>query len=551
MKELSLIPRQICDLECLLNGAFQPLQGFCTKEQYESILKDRRLPDGSVWPMPITLDVDSSSGIAEGDVVGLYDQEGLHLADLTVSSCWQADKNKEAKAVFQTTDDTHPGVSYLFHNTKETYIGGALAFKSLPHHYDFRQLRKTPEQVKQSFHDKGWDKVVAFQTRNPMHRAHQELTIRAAENLGAKLLIHPVVGMTKPGDVDHYTRVHCYQELLNTYKENTAELSLLPIAMRMAGPVEALWHALIRRNYGCTHFIVGRDHAGPGKDKNGNDFYGPYDAQEMVAQYEQEIGIEMVPFQELVYCKERDHYVPMNEIKSDETVLKISGTEFRRMLKAGEDIPSWFSYPGIIKELRKKYPPRSQQGLTLFFTGLSGAGKSAIANAVLIRLMEIADRNITLLDGDVVRKHLSSELGFSKEHRDLNILRIGYVAHEITKHGGIAICAPIAPYQKTRRQVRDMVSEVGAFMEVYISTPLDVCEQRDRKGLYKKAREGIIKEFTGISDPYEVPENAELVIDTREYSIEQSVDYIVEKLYQEGFFVKEFEDVREERVAPA
>jgi len=303
----------------------------------------------------------------------------------------------------------------------------------------------------------------------------------------------------------------------------------------MAGPVEALWHALIRKNYGCTHFIVGRDHAGPGKDRSGKDFYGPYDAQTLVAQYQPEIGIEMVPFQEVVYIKERDAYAPVNEVAPNETSLNISGTEFRRMLKAGEEIPSWFSYPAVIEELKKKFPSRDKQGIALFFTGLSGAGKSTIANALRIHLMELLDRPVTLLDGDLVRKNLSSELGFSKEHRDINILRIGYVASEITKHGGIAICAPIAPYKATRRKVRDMISGAGAFMEIYISTSLDTCESRDRKGLYKLAREGVIKEFTGISDPYEVPENAELVINTENKTVEACVQTIIGKLSVEGY----------------
>lgn len=537
MQEIFLTPRQRCDIECLLNGAFAPLIGFNDQKTYQSILENRRLPKGEVWPMPITLDVkaDQAATLKIGEKIGLYDQEGLHLANMIITDIWQPNKSAEAMAVYKTLDETHPGVNYLMNIAGDVYIGGTLEKVALPNHYDFTHLRFTPEQLKQKFKEKGIKKVVAFQTRNPMHRAHQELTLRAAKEQGAHLLIHPVVGMTKPGDVDHYTRVRCYQSIIETYPENSATLSLLPIAMRMAGPVEALWHALIRKNYGCTHFIVGRDHAGPGKDKNGQDFYGPYDAQEFVKQYQDEIGIQMVPFYELVYVKDRDAYMQEDQVKPDETVLKISGTEFRRMLKTGEEVPDWFSYPGIIQELRKTFPAREKQGLTIFFTGLSGAGKSTIANALLIKLMELTDRSVTLLDGDLVRKNLSSELGFSREHRDLNILRIGYVASEITKHGGIAICAPIAPYRATRRQVRDMVSEVGGFVEVYISTSLDVCEHRDRKGLYKKARAGIIKEFTGISDPYEVPEKAEIVINTAEHSIEQEVMMIVNKLRELGY----------------
>jgi len=537
MQSITLSPRQVCDIECLLNGAFAPLSGFCTQQEYESILAKQRLPDGSIWPMPITLDV--SEQVAESyklnDVVALHDPEGLHVANLTIESIWQPDKAYEADRVFGTQDETHPGVHYLMQVAGSIYVGGKLEKVALPHHYDFTHLRLTPDQLKQRFSQLGCKKIVAFQTRNPMHRAHQELTLRAAKQHDAHLLIQPVVGMTKPGDVDHFTRVQCYQQLLPTYPEGSVTLSLLPIAMRMAGPVEALWHALIRKNYGCTHFIVGRDHAGPGKDKNGQDFYGPYDAQEMVAKYQDEMGIAMVPFQELVYVKERDQYMPCDQVQPGESVLKLSGTEFRRMLKVGESIPAWFSYPGIIAELKKKYPPRDKQGLTLFFTGLSGAGKSTVANALRMRLMELLDRPITLLDGDLVRKNLSSELGFSKAHRDLNILRIGYVASEITKHGGIALCAPIAPYQATRRKVRDMVSDVGAFVEIYMSTSLDVCEQRDRKGLYKLARAGKIQGFTGISDPYEVPEHAELVIDTKISTVEQSVQQLLDYLMAQGY----------------
>ena len=355
---------------------------------------------------------------------------------------------------------------------------------------------------------------MAFQTRNPLHRAHQELTFRAAREAQANLLIHPVVGMTKPGDIDHFTRVRCYEAVLDKYPTSTTHMSLLNLAMRMAGPREALWHALIRRNHGCTHFIVGRDHAGPGKNSAGDDFYGPYDAQDMVTEYADEIGLEMVPFKHMVYVQERAEYQPADEVAEGATVLNISGTELRRRLLEGLDIPEWFSFPEVVTELRKTKPARSKQGFTVFFTGLSGSGKSTIANALMVKLMELGGRPVTLLDGDVVRKHLSSELGFSKEHRDINIQRIGYVASEITKNGGIAICAPIAPYTATRRTVREMIEEYGAFIEVHVATSVEECERRDRKGLYKLAREGKIKEFTGISDPYEVPEKAELVVDT-------------------------------------
>ncbi|MGB5543333.1 MAG: bifunctional sulfate adenylyltransferase/adenylylsulfate kinase [Gammaproteobacteria bacterium] len=532
-----LTPRQVCDIELLLNGAFSPLEGFLNQADYDGVVKDMRLADGTLWPMPITLDVSEAfaAGIKGGDTVALRDQEGVLIATMEIEDIWTPDKAAEAAGVFGSTDEAHPGVHYLMNLAHPVYVGGKLRGVESPIHYDFRHLRDTPAELRQRFLKMGWRKVVAFQTRNPMHRAHQELTFRAAREVEANLLLHPVVGMTKPGDVDHFTRVRCYENLLHHYPEQTTSLSLLPLAMRMAGPREALWHALIRRNYGCTHFIVGRDHAGPGKNSKGEDFYGPYDAQELMNQYRDEIGIEMVPFKMVVYVEDRAQYVPVDETKEGETVLNISGTEFRRRLQEGLEIPPWFSYPDVIQELRKTHPPRHKQGLVVFFTGLSGSGKSTIANALMVKLMEQGGRRITLLDGDIVRKNLSSELGFSREHRDLNILRIGYVASEIANNGGIAICAPIAPYTATRRQVRDMAEAVGGMVEIHVSTPLEVCEERDRKGLYAKARAGIIKEFTGISDPYEEPENAEMVIDTREMSPDQAAHRIVVKLESMGY----------------
>ena len=537
LKSWDLTARQLCDIELLLNGAFSPLEGFLNQRDYESVVDSMRLADGTVWPMPVTLDVTEAfaDAVAAGDEIALRDPEGVLIATLAVEDLWRPDKAVEAKGVYGTEDVTHPGVHYLMHQAHPVYLGGRLRGVESPIHYDFRHLRDTPGELRRRFSKLGWRKVVAFQTRNPMHRAHQELTFRAARQVEANLLIHPVVGMTKPGDVDHYTRVRCYEHLLNHYPEQTTSLSLLPLAMRMAGPREALWHALIRKNYGCTHFIVGRDHAGPGKDSHGNDFYGPYDAQELLEQFKDEIEIRMVPFQMVVYVEDRAQYVPVDETREGDTVLNISGTEFRRRLQEGLEIPHWFSYPEVIQELRKTHPPRHRQGFTIFFTGLSGAGKSTIANALMVKLMELGGRRVTLLDGDVVRKNLSSELGFSREHRDLNILRIGYVASEITKNGGIAICAPIAPYASTRRQVRGMAEEVGGFVEIHVATPIETCEQRDRKGLYAKARAGIIKEFTGISDPYEAPESPEMIIDTREMTPDEAAHRIIVKLESLGY----------------
>jgi sulfate adenylyltransferase len=532
-----LTERQVCDIELILNGGFSPLEGFLTRAEYDGVVKDMRLPSGVLWPMPITLDVTSefAADVKSGQTIALRDQEGVLIATLDVADNWTPDKSEEARSVYGTEDEKHPGVNYLANIANPVYLGGKLRGVEPPSHYDFRGLRDTPAELRERFRKLGWRKVVAFQTRNPMHRAHQELTFRAARDNEANLLIHPVVGMTKPGDVDHYTRVRCYEHLLAQYPEQTTALSLLGLAMRMAGPREALWHALIRKNFGCTHFIVGRDHAGPGDDSNGNPFYGPYEAQDLMKEYAADLDIAMVPFQLMVYVEDRAEYMPIDQTTEDQKVLNISGTEFRRRLEQGLDIPDWFSFPTVVEELRKSYPPRHKQGVTIFFTGLSGSGKSTIANALLIKLLEVGDRPVTLLDGDHVRKSLSSELGFSKEHRDLNIQRIGFVASEICKNGGIAICAPIAPYTATRRLVREMNEAVGGFVEVHVATSVEVCESRDRKGLYAKARAGIIKEFTGISDPYEAPENPEVLIDTAELSPDLAAHRIIVKLESMGF----------------
>jgi sulfate adenylyltransferase len=538
LTSLDLTPRQICDLELLMNGGFNPLKGFLSEEDYNGVVENMRLADGTLWPMPITLDVSEkfADSIELGQDIALRDQEGVILGTMTVTDKWEPNKSLEAEKVFGADDLAHPAVNYLHNTAGKIYLGGPVTGIQQPVHYDFRARRDTPNELRAYFRKLGWRRVVAFQTRNPLHRAHQELTFRAAKDAQANLLIHPVVGMTKPGDVDHFTRVRCYEAVLDKYPASTTTMSLLPLAMRMAGPREAVWHGLIRKNYGCTHIIVGRDHAGPGKNSAGEDFYGPYDAQELFAQHQEEMGIEMVDFKHMVYVQERAQYEPADEIadKDNVTILNISGTELRRRLAEGLEIPEWFSFPEVVKELRKTKPPRSKQGFTVFFTGLSGSGKSTIANALMTKLMEMGGRPVTLLDGDVVRKHLSSELGFSKEHRDINIKRIGYVASEITKNGGIAICAPIAPYTATRRAVREMIEEYGAFCEVHVATALEECEKRDRKGLYKLAREGKIKEFTGISDPYEVPENAELVVETENVEVDNCAHQVILKLEAMG-----------------
>lgn len=532
-----LTPRQLCDLELLLNGGFSPLRGFMRRADYDAVCAALRLADGTLWPLPIVLDVDEkfAQKLAVNQPIALRDPEGVMLAVLYVEEVWQPDRRAEVAAVYGTANAEHPGVAHVLKQTQPWYVGGRLEGIQLPEHYDFRPLRLTPTELRNEFAHLGWRKVIAFQTRNPMHRAHYELTIRAIRAYEANLLVHPVVGMTKPGDIDHYTRVRGYQALLPHYPKHTAKLSLLPIAMRLGGPREAIWHAIIRKNYGCTHLIVGRDHAGPGKDSAGKDFYGPYAAQELLKQYEAELKVQMVPFAMMLYVPEKDAYFPDDEISAGIHTLNISGTELRNRLAEGREIPHWFTFPEVAAELQRTHPPRSQQGFTVFFTGLSGSGKSTIARVLLVKLLEMGGRPVTLLDGDIVRKNLSSELGFSKEHRDLNIRRIGFVANEITKNGGIAICAPIAPYDSVRKEVRALIQPQGGFILVHVATALEVCEQRDRKGLYAKARAGILKEFTGISDPYEEPPDADSVIDTALLTPEEAAQEVLLHLEHEGY----------------
>jgi sulfate adenylyltransferase len=496
-----------------------------------------RLADGTIWPMPVVLDVPEATAreLAPGRTLALRDPEGVLLAALHVDEVWKPDRLAEAEAVYGTSSAQHPGAAYLREETHPYYVGGPLEGVQLPVHYDFRALRLSPSELRAEFTRLGWRRVVAFQTRNPLHRAHQTLTFRAANDVQANLLIHPVVGLTKPGDVDHYTRVRCYQAILPRYPQHMVKLALLPLAMRMGGPREAVWHAIIRKNHGCSHFIVGRDHAGPGADSQGKPFYDPYAAQQLLRAHESELGVAMVPFKDMVYLEDQAAYAPEDEVAPGARVLKISGTELRRRLAEGSEIPEWFTFPEVARELRASYPPRHQQGFTVFLTGLSGAGKSTIANVLLTKFLELGGRPVTLLDGDIVRKHLSSELGFSREHRNINIRRIGFVAAEITKNGGIAMCAPIAPYDQVRKEIRRMIEPLGGFVLVHVATPLAVCEQRDRKGLYAKARAGLIQEFTGISDPYEPPPDADVVLDTTDMTPGEAAQEILLYLERCGY----------------
>ena len=531
---LDLTARQLCDIELLLNGGFSPLDGFMSQKDYDAVLEKWQLADGTFWPMPITLDVSEtfSKSIKKNDKVALRDMEGVLIAIIEIGDIWQADKTNEAKKVFGTSNTAHPGVEYLLNQSGAIYVSGKLQGFEPPPHYDYKDLRESPAELRTRLKKRGWNKVVAFHARGAMHRAQQELTFRAAQQTEANLLIQPIVGMNKSDDLVHYSHIRCYQHIMEKYPAQTTALSLLPLASRMGGPREALWHAIIRQNYGCSHFIVGKDHAGPESDDS---FYGQYEAQETFKKYQDKLEIQMVPFSNMVYVQEKAEYQPADEVADHETQFYISAGELNRRLEEGLDIPEWFSYPEIINELRKTYPPKNRQGYTVFFTGLSGSGKSTVANALLVKFLQMGGRKVTLLDGDIVRQNLSKELGFSKEHRNINIIRIGYVASEITKHGGIAICAPIAPYTETRRKVRSIIEPHGGFIEVHVSTSLEVCEGRDRKGLYAKARKGIIKEFTGISDPYEAPEFPEVEINTAGLSPDQAAQQVILKLERLGY----------------
>ena len=538
MRSYTLTDRQLCDCEMIIDKSFYPLNRFMNEDDYQMVLSNMRLSTGELFPIPITLDVGKqfSEQVSIGEKIILREKEGFEIATMVIDSIWEPDFYEEAKLVYGTNDQYHPAVNYMLNTGNKVYIGGKIKKIAMPNHYDYRQYRLAPSDVKMKFKEKSWKKVVAFQTRNPLHRAHIEMTMKSMKELDAKLFLHPVVGLTKPGDVDHYTRVRCYQHVIEKYPKGSAMLALLPLAMRMGGPREALLHAIIRKNYGCTHLIIGRDHAGPGNDSKGNPFYEPYDAQRLLTKHKKEIGIEIVPFQFMVYTPSDNCYKPLESLDNNEDYLTISGTELRNILDKGGEIPEWFSYPEVTKELKKSRPPLDQRGFTIFFTGLSGSGKSTIANGLLIKFLEEGSRPVTLLDGDIVRTHLSSELGFSKEHRSLNVQRIGFVASEITKNGGIAICAPIAPYEHDRKINRELISKVGSFIEVFVNTSLEKCEERDSKGLYKLAREGKIKEFTGISDPYEEPKSPEIVINSDgSKSPQELVNIIFQKLTKMGY----------------
>ena len=541
LPSIQLSPRSLCDIELLAVGAFSPLDRFMGEADYSSVLQNMRLSNGTLFPIPITLPIEDTRDIQVGKSVALRTSNNELIAVMTIEEVFNWDLFKEAECVCGTTDTRHPLVAEMS-SWGRLYVSGPIRMIALPRHYDFVELRKAPAELRGLLQSMGFANVVAFQTRNPIHRAHEELTTRAARKIGGALLIHPVVGLTQPGDIDHFTRVRTYKILVEKYYDrHRTALSLLPLAMRMAGPREAVWHAIIRRNYGASHFIVGRDHVGPGKDSSGQPFYGPYDAQNLLQQFEDEIGVKMVPFKELVFLPDEDRYEERDHVPAGTRVSSISGTEVRiDYLGNGKKLPEWFTRPETAAVLSTISPPIHQRGFCVWFTGLSGAGKSTKAEVLANLLMEHG-RQLTLLDGDVIRTHLSKGLGFSKEDRDMNIRRIGFVASEIVRHHGLAICAAVSPYRATRSEVRSMVGE-GRFIEVFVDTPLEVCEQRDTKGMYAKARRGEIKGFTGIDDPYEEPLNAEIRLTTTDCFPEDNARKIISFLINNSMLLDATDD---------
>ena len=537
LPDVVLNERQLCDFELLATGAFSPLAGFMVQADYAPVCDRMRLADGTLWPIPICLDVSETRArrLEVGQSVAIRDPEGFLLAVMHLADIWPAAVENEARAVYGTTDPAHPGVDYLQRRAGSVYIGGPLEVISLPIHYDFKQIRLTPAEMRVQYQRLGWQRVVGFSTRNPVHRPQFEMTLAAMRQAQASLLLLPFVGVTRPEDIDHYTRVRCYREVLGHYPPDTVLLNLLPLAVRMAGPRNALLHAIIAKNYGCTHFIVGRDHGGPGLNRDGRPFYGCRQSRDLAEAMAEELGIGILGFEEMCYLPYEDEYRFADQVPAGTQTLRLTGSEIRVRLRGGRRIPSWAAFAEVVDELQRAWPPPRRQGLTVFFTGLSGAGKSTIAKVLYSRFMEIGDRPVTLLDGDIVRHHLSSELTFSKEHRDINVRRIGFVASEITKNRGVAICAPIAPYSATRHQIRQMIEAYGGFIEVHVSTDLAVCEKRDRKGMYAKARAGLIKGFTGVDDPYEVPQAPELRIDTEGLTPDEAAQEVLLFLGQRGF----------------
>lgn len=537
LPDITLTNRQLCDLELLATGAFSPLDGFMTRPDYESVLDRMRLQSNVLWPIPVCLGISDiqAKTLEAGQSVTLRDQEGFLLAIMHIEDIWPVDRDKEALLVYGTTDRNHQGVGYLFNTEGGHYLGGKIEVLSLPLHFDFKQLRMAPSEIRNIYRKLGWHRVVGFQTRNPIQRPQFEMTVAAMRQARANLLLLPITGMTKPGDFDHYTRVRCYRAVTCHYPPDSFILNLLPLSMRLSGPKDALLHTIIAKNYGCTHFIIGYDHAGPGVDAQGNPFYQRDAAHQLTQEYSGEIGMTIIPFEELVYLPFEDEYRSQDQVPEGTQYVSFSSSDIRERIRTGRRIPEWATFPEVEAELKKAYPSPDKQGFTVFMTGLPGAGKSTIAKVLYARFLEMGDRPVTLLDGDIVRQNLSSQLSFSKEDRDINVRRIGFVASEITKNRGIAICAPIAPYNATRSEIRKNIETYGGFIEVHVSTPLKECEKRDRKGMYAKAKAGMIKGFTGVDDPYEIPESPEVRIDTTDLNPDESVQEILLLLGQKGY----------------
>ena len=537
LSDVSLNERQMCDLELLATGVFSPLDRFMNRSDYESVLDRMRLQDATLWPIPVGLDISATQAksLEAGQSVALRDPEGFLLAIMHIEEMWPVNKDKEARLVYGTTDPNHPGVAYIYSNTGDFYIGGPLEVLSPPLHFDFKSLRLTPREVRATGRKLGWQRMVGFQTRHPIHRPQFEMTLHAMRQARANLLLMPIVGMTRAGDFNHYIRVRCLKEIGHHYPPDSHILNLLPLAMRMAGPREALLHAIIARNFGCTHFIVGHDHAGAGKKQDGQFYYPANAARRMTQDFSEELGVAIVPLKEMVYLPFEDEFRFTDEVEDSIQTITMSGTDIRERINQGKRIPGWMTFSEVIAEIRRSFPPPRRRGFTVFMTGLSGAGKSTIARVLYAKFLEKGDRPVSLLDGDIVRRNLSSKLTFSKEDRDINVRRIGFVASEITKNRGIAICAPIAPYEVTRNEIRQVIEQYGGFFEVHIATPLETCEKRDRKGMYAKARAGLIKGFTGVDDPYEVPTSPEVVVDTTEISPDEAAQQILVVLGQKGY----------------
>lgn len=537
LPEIVLNDSQMCDFELLATGAFSPLTGFMNRSDYESVLDRMRLQNDLVWPLPVCLDIPETlaRSLEAGQSVAIRDPEGFLLAVMHIEDIWPIDGQKELKMVLGSDNKHHPGVQNFLKKSGDFYLGGKLEVISLPLHFDFKQLRLSPKEVREIYTKLGWQRVVGFQTSNPIHRPQFEMTVSAMRKAKANLLMMAVSGMRKPGDFDHYTRVRCYRQVTRHYPPDSFILSLLPLSLRLAGPRDALLHTIVAKNYGCTHFIIGHGHASPGRGSDGKPYYDDEALKEETLRFSGEIGVTIMPFNEMIYLPFEDEYRFSDQIPEETQTISLSRTDIRNRIRTGRKVPEWASFDGVIKELRKAYPHPRKQGFTIFLTGLSGAGKSTIAKVIYSKFLEIGDRPVTLLDGDIVRQNLSSELKFSKEHRDINVRRIGFVASEITKNRGIAICAPIAPYEATRTEIRQTIEAYGGFIEVHVATPIEECEKRDRKGMYAKARAGLIKGFTGVDDPYENPVTPEVWINTTDITPDEAAHEILLFLNQKGY----------------